>query len=123
MTSEEELRDPARDAARDAERRAERRRRWPVWLARAAAVIGVWLVAGFVRAPAVARDWLVGQDRDGQRSVNVATEFVAPVVPPFWLVNIHGDVIEAGGTSPVYTSYQLLLVEPITGFVLVFGRG
>jgi hypothetical protein len=119
MTSEEEL----RDAARAQERRELRRRRWPIWLVRALAVIAIWLVFGFVRAPAVARDWLARQYRAGQRAVNIATEFVAPLVPPFWLVNVHADVIEAGGTAPVYTSYQLLLVEPITGTVLMFGQG
>jgi hypothetical protein len=120
MTSEEEVRE-ARSAMG---RREERRRRWPVWLARAVVVLAVWLALGFLRAPAVARDWLARQALlHGQAVVNVATEFAAPLVPPLWLVNVHGDVIEAGGTAPVYTSYQLLVVEPISGAVLVFGQG
>jgi hypothetical protein len=119
MTSEEGLPD-----ARRATERREERRRWPVWLARAVIVVGLWLAFGFVRAPAVARDWLARQYIvHGQAVVNVAAKTAVPLVPPFWLVDVRGDVIEAGGTAPVYTSAQLLMVEPITGTVLVFGQG
>jgi hypothetical protein len=38
-------------------------------------------------------------------------------------VSISGDVIEAGRTSPAYRSAMLIVVEPFTGSVVVFGAG
>jgi hypothetical protein len=55
--------------------------------------------------------------------VNVGVEIEAPAIPPFWVVSISGDVIEAGRTSPGYRSAMLLVVEPFTGSVIVFGAG
>ena len=40
-----------------------------------------------------------------------------------WVVSIGGDVIEAGRTSPAYRSAMLIVVEPFTGSVIVFGAG
>ena len=88
-----------------------------------AAVLAAWLVLGLLRSEAVARDYFAQAHGAGSTVVNVGVEFEAPAIPPFWVVSIRGDVIEAGGTSPVYLSAMLLVVEPITGWVIVFGAG
>lgn len=96
-------------------------------LARAIGVIAVvlaaWLIIGFLRSGAVARDYFAKAHGAGATVVNVGVEFEAPATPPFWVVSIRGEVIEAGGTSPVYRSAMLLVVEPVTGWVIVFGAG
>lgn len=46
-----------------------------------------------------------------------------PAVPPFWGVEIHGEVIEAGKSGPGYISAMILWVEPLTGWVIVMGSG
>jgi hypothetical protein len=96
-------------------------------LARAIVVIAValvaWLVIGVLRSGTVARDYFARAHGTGATVVNVDVEFEAPAIPPFWVVSISGDVIEAGGTSPVYRSAMLLVVEPFTGWVVVFGAG
>jgi len=55
--------------------------------------------------------------------VNVGVEFEGPAIPPFWVVKISGDAIEAGRTKPVYRSAMFLVVELITGSVIVIGAG
>jgi hypothetical protein len=47
----------------------------------------------------------------------------SPGLPPFWEVNISGDVIEAGATTPAYRSNMRLWIEPLSGFVLENGAG
>jgi len=46
-----------------------------------------------------------------------------PGHPSLRVVSISGDVIEAGRTSPAYRSAMLIVVEPFTGSVVVFGAG
>jgi hypothetical protein len=98
-----------------------------VTLARVLVVLAVllagWLVMGVLRSEAVARDYFAYAHGAGATVVNVGVQFQAPVIPPFWVVSISGDVIEAGRTSPVYRSAMLLVVEPFTGSVIVFGAG
>jgi hypothetical protein len=88
-----------------------------------ALVIAAWLIVGVLRSEAVARDYFSRAPGSGATVVNVGVEFEAPALPPFWVVSISGDVIEAGGTSPVYRSAMLLVVEPFTSWVIVFGAG
>lgn len=106
--------------------RATASRRLALKLIRGAALVsaflGVWLIVGLLRAEAVARDYYA--HAHGSATVaNVQSDGMAPGFPPFWQVQIHGDVIEAGRTSPSYESSMRLWVEPITGFVIVMGAG
>jgi hypothetical protein len=86
-------------------------------------VLTGWLVIGFLRAEAVARDYFAHAAGARSTIVDVQVLTVAPAIPPFGAVNITGQVIEGGGTGPGYTSAMWLWVEPVTGWVLVFGQG
>ena len=88
-----------------------------------AVLLAGWLVVGVLRSETAARDYFARAHGTGATVVNVGVQFEAPAIPPFWVVSISGDVIEAGGTSPVYRSAMLLVVEPFTGSVIVFGAG
>jgi len=46
-----------------------------------------------------------------------------PALPPFWGVEIHGSVIKPGASGPGYLSAMILWVEPVTGLVIVMGKG
>jgi hypothetical protein len=85
-------------------------------------IIALWIVLGFTRASSVARDYYTRAQGTGAQVVNVEAN-LQPAVPPFWGVEIHGEVIEAGKTAPGYISAMILWVEPLTGWVLVMGRG
>jgi len=85
-------------------------------------IVALWIVLGFTRASSVARDYYAGAQSIGARVVNVEAN-LQPAVPPFWGVEIHGEVIEAGKTAPGYISAMILWVEPLTGWVIVMGRG
>jgi hypothetical protein len=91
-------------------------------LARLLVVVAIWLVVGFIRAPMAARAWFVNA-HGVDTIVNVSIDALGPAIPPFWFVNVGGDIIEPGATSPSYRSHMILIVEPIAGFVLVFGQG
>lgn len=84
----------------------------------ALAVAG-WVVAGLLRAPALARDYLERLERPKQLSGVTMT--LGPAIPPFWSVHIVAKVTEATGTS--YSTAQILWVEPISGLVLSLGAG
>jgi len=86
------------------------------------AFLGVWLIAGFLRADAVARDYFA-HAHGGATVANVHSDAMTPGVPPFWQVQVRGDVIEPGRIGPAYQSSMRLWVEPITGFVVVMGAG
>jgi hypothetical protein len=93
-------------------------------LIRASVVVAVWFLVGFVRAPRIAADWLAASEAHaGLLATGVSVDFVAPIPPPVWLVNVSGDVTEPGDAAPVYRSHRLVLVEPITGIVLEFAQG
>jgi hypothetical protein len=102
-------------------RRSSRR-----WLGTVAAVVGLllvaWIVAGLLRADTVARDYFAHAHGDATVA-NVESDGMTPGVPPFWQVQIRGDVIESGRAGPAYQSSMRLWVEPITGFVIVMGSG
>ena len=78
-------------------------------------VLTGWLGIGFLRAEAVARDYFAHSAGARSTVVDVQVRTVAPAIPPFWAVNITGEVIEGGGTGPGYTSAVWLWVEPVTG--------
>jgi hypothetical protein len=82
-----------------------------------------WLIIGVLRSEAVARDYFAHAHGAGTTVVNVGVEFEGPAIPPFWVVKISGDAIEAGRTKPVYRSAMFLVVELITGSVIVIGAG
>lgn len=82
-------------------------------------ILAIWVVLGFVRAPAVARDYYLSK-QGGARVVDLE-ERVFPAVPPFWGVSIQGNVLTSNG-FPV-PSVMLLWVEPLTGWVLPMGAG
>jgi hypothetical protein len=88
-----------------------------------ALVLAAWLIVGVLRSEAVARDYFTHAHGAGATVVNVGVQFEAPAIPPFWVVSISGDIIEAGRTSPAYRSAMLIVVEPFTGSVVVFGAG
>jgi hypothetical protein len=96
-------------------------------LARVAVVLVVvlagWFVIGFLRADAVARDYFAHAAGPGSKVVHVEILTLAPAIPPFWAVNIRGEVREAGAAGSRYTSAMWLWVEPITGWVLILGQG
>jgi len=68
-----------------------------------AVILCVWLVAGNLRAEALARDYFA-HAHGGASVANVEVDGVAPALPPFWQVEVRGDVIEPGDraqpTSP-----------------------
>jgi hypothetical protein len=98
---------------------ARGRWRWRRGVGLVLAALVVWAVLGFVRAPAVARDYYLS--RQGTARVTQIGETVFPAIPPFWGVSIQGTVTEASGVA--YTSAMLLWVEPVTGWVLSMGAG
>ena len=87
-----------------------------------AVILCVWLVAGNLRAEALARDYFA-HAHGGASVANVEVDGVAPALPPFWQVEVRGDVIEPGRPGSAYESAMRLWVEPITGFVLAMGAG
>ena len=97
------------------------RRRW--WIRGiGAAVLAIWLIGGLLRAESAGRAWF-SQVHANETVTNVVAEGVTPALPPFWQVNISGDVTEAGRTEPSYLSVMVLWVEPITGFAIVMAAG
>jgi anti-sigma factor RsiW len=86
-------------------------------------VLAGWLGIGLLRAEAVARSYFARAAGAGSRVVDVEVRTLAPAVPPFWAVNISGEVLEAGAAGPGYTSAMWLWVEPVTGWIMVFGKG
>jgi hypothetical protein len=87
-----------------------------VALAAILALIVAWVLLGLMRAEAAARDWFTQAHGEGARVVDVEVDGVFPAVPPFWQVTLSGGVVEAGRTAPVYRSYMVVWIEPITGF-------
>lgn len=94
--------------------RGSRRRAWSVLLV----LLAAWLLVGALRAPGVASGYLAGLNA-GTRDVRVEAAF--PVVPPFWVVSVSGQVPVSSGQS--YHSAMILLIEPITGTVVRWASG
>jgi hypothetical protein len=86
------------------------------------AVLALWIALGFVRAPAVARDYWASRQGAGAQLLNVEVKLQL-AMPPFWGVEIHGNVVEAGQDPPGYTSAMVLWIEPLTGWVILVGAG
>lgn len=84
-------------------------------------IVALWVALGFGRATTIARSYF-DSTHDGANAVNVEAR-LQPAVPPFWGVEIHGNIIEAGASGPGYISAMILWVEPISGWVLVMGQG
>lgn len=87
-----------------------------------AVVLAVWLALGLLRAESVARAYYARAHGLGAHVVNVEAN-LQPAVPPFWSIEIHGDVIEPGQTGPGAISAMILWIEPLTGWVIVMGAG
>jgi hypothetical protein len=85
-------------------------------------ILALWIVLGFVRAPAVARDYWTSRQGTGAQLLNLEAN-LQPAIPPFWGVEIHGEVVEAGQHPPGYVSAMILWIEPLTGWVIVMGAG
>ncbi len=84
-----------------------------------AAAVFVWIAAGLLRAPGIARDYLAAMERPKQ--VSGVSTGLGLAIPPFWSVQVRGTVTESSGAS--YRSAMILWVEPVTGFVLTVGAG
>ena len=95
------------------------------WLAAAVvlALLCAWVLDGALRAEAAARAWFAGAHGPGATVENVEVTGVAPAIPPFWQVQISGDVVEAGRTTPSYRSYMSVWIEPLTGLGFASGSG
>lgn len=80
-----------------------------------------WLLFGGARSESVARDFFA---RQWTEVVSADVTSVGPSIPPLWMVFIDGEVIVHGqGGAGRISGATVLLIEPLTGFVLVFGRG
>jgi len=101
---------------------AARTSRAGVVVAVLAVVLAGWLALGLLRAASVARDYYAREQSLGAQVIHIEAR-LQPAVPPFWGVEIHGEVIEAGKTAPGYISAMILWVEPLTGWVIVMGAG
>ncbi len=77
-------------------------------------IVVAYVAVGFTRAPAVAMEYVTSLE-SGRRVSDVATS-TFPVIPPFWIVDIQNQVTESTGVS--YESALILVLEPITGYVL-----
>jgi hypothetical protein len=106
--------------------RPRRKGRLARGLLAAAVVIAVlfagWLVAGNLRTNGLAREYFLAHHGDSTVS-NVTIDAESPWMPPFWSVRISGDVTEPGSAPVAYRSYMWLLIEPITGSVVLNGAG
>lgn len=126
------------DEGRDA---ATNDRRWPRVAAVGALVIAiavvVWLGASAQRsddatidlaaATAIARHFLEEAHGSGTTVANVEIMSISlgsdSAGRRAWKVNIGGDVIEAGRTSPAYSSYMWLDVDAESGAVTLVAQG
>jgi hypothetical protein len=100
-------------------RRLERPRPGYILIVLSAVVVS-WIGLGFVRAPGVARSYFARAHGSAAQLMGVEAR-LQPAIPPFWGVEIHGDVMEAGGAR--YPSAMMLWVEPVSGWVVVMGSG
>ena len=84
---------------------------------------------GHDRAAAIARDFFVSADAHGAGTTVSNVKVTAADLGwdasgrAAWKINIHGDVTEAGTSTPAYTSHMWLYVDAETGAVTVFAQG
>ena len=122
----------------DVMERLQERRRIAAAVAAVVLVVlgGWWLVVrptivpvGHDQAVAIARDFFASADAHGAgttvRNVSVTAADLDSDASgrAAWKINIHGDVTEAGSTTPAYTSHMWLYVDAETGAVTVFAQG
>jgi hypothetical protein len=77
-----------------------------------------WLVAGNARAANLARDHFYGALAPGQTAENVTVDGMSAGVPPFWSVDVSGDIHEPGRPGAAYRAHMRLWIEPVSGWVL-----
>jgi hypothetical protein len=99
------------------------RRRFGRYLGAVVLLLAAWLLIGLLRAETIARDYFAAIHGGGSTISNVQISAESPAIPPFWIVSINGEVKEPQMTSLGYTSAMILVVEPVTGWVFVFGAG
>ncbi len=105
----------------------------------AIAAFGGWWIAGrstgatsgigHDRAVAIAEDFFTSADAHGPGTMVSNVSITAADLASdaggraAWRINIHGDVTEAGRSTPSYTSHMWLYVDAETGAVTVFAQG
>jgi hypothetical protein len=87
-----------------------------------ALLAGGWLLAGTARVDGLARDYFVAH-QGGLTVANVTIDATSLSTPPFWSVQISGDIIAPGPSSVPYRDHMWLRVEPISGTVTLAGPG
>jgi len=83
---------------------------------------GGWLLAGNLRVDGLAYDYFVAH-QGGLTVANVTIDAAAPSIPPFWSVQISGDIIAPGPSAVPYRAHMWLRVEPLSGSVALAGPG
>lgn len=85
----------------------------------AVVLVALWVILGYVRAGALARDYFDAREA-GKTVADVQVE-VFPESLLSWSVTVRAQVTEAGGAR--YDSSMILSVEPITGSVTLKAAG
>ena len=97
-----------------------------VWIGQAAQPSGHATIDE-ANATTLARDFFDGAHGTGATVANVQIMSIAlgndSAGHSVWKVNISGDVLEAGRSSPSYTSYMWLYVDATSGVVTIFSQG
>jgi hypothetical protein len=88
-----------------------------------ALLIAAWLLVGVLRAGTIARDYFDRAHSPATTISNIHVSSEGPPIPPFWVVSIDGEVREPQMMGLGYVSAMILVVEPFTGWVFVFGTG
>jgi len=78
----------------------------------------VWLVLGFLRAPAIAQDFLARESPGSIIGVEKVSVF--PAIPPFFIVQLEGSQTVRGGSIALA---RILAIEPFSGFVVSLAAG
>jgi hypothetical protein len=76
------------------------------------AIVGAWLVVGFLRAPGLAANAETVFESPQVVSNIRTTTF--PALPPFMVVQVEATI--GGPSGPAYASSQTYLIEPFTGW-------
>jgi hypothetical protein len=70
-----------------------------------------------------ARDYFAQVHGGGATAVDVDVRAAIPLIPPFWGVSIEGHVTEPQLDGVAHTSGMLLIIEPLTGWIILGGSG